>query len=90
MVTVVVVAGVVFALIACKSPTGNDDSGNEAAGVITDPPNTVPVLRTGPATTYLAGDDGDVQAGRVRSADRFTAHGDGTIIDHMTGLMWKT
>jgi hypothetical protein len=47
-------------------------------------------VRTVVTVVVVAGDDGDVQAGRVRSADRFTAHGDGTIIDHMTGLMWKT
>ena len=56
---------------------------------IGNPPSTVPVFRTGQTTMYLAGDDGDFEAGRAWPAVRFTNHGDGTITDHMTGLMWQ-
>lgn len=41
---------------------------------------------TGQTTSYAALDDGAVQAGLPRN---FTDNGDGTIIDHVTNLMWK-
>ncbi|MBN1497716.1 MAG: DUF1566 domain-containing protein, partial [Spirochaetes bacterium] len=34
------------------------------------------------------GQDGDVQSGLAFPSPRFTDHGDGTITDNMTGLMW--
>ncbi|HOO77492.1 MAG TPA: DUF1566 domain-containing protein [bacterium] len=45
------------------------------------------LLRTGQTTIYYSGDDGAYQAGR-----RFfyTDHGDGTVTDNVTGLMWPT
>ncbi|QHI68110.1 Lcl domain-containing protein [Tichowtungia aerotolerans] len=48
------------------------------------------VPRTGQTqgTTY-AGEDGDLQAGAAWPSPRFTDHGDGTVTDHLTGLMWS-
>jgi len=43
-------------------------------------------LRTGQETSYAAGDDGDLQAGRRL---RYVDNGDGTITDLNTGLMWE-
>ena len=45
--------------------------------------------KTGQTTSYSAGDDGDVQAGVEWPDPRFTDNGDGTITDHLTGLMWQ-
>ena len=60
-----------------------------ATVTIDDPPSQVPVFKTGQTTSYLTGDDGDLQAGREWPSPRFTDNGDGTITDHMTGLMWQ-
>lgn len=44
------------------------------------------LARTGQTAPYGTGSDGAVQAGAARS---FTDNGDGTITDHVTGLMWE-
>jgi len=41
---------------------------------------------TGQTTTYVAGDDGDIKAG---AALAYTDHGDGTITDNNTKLVWE-
>lgn len=48
----------------------------------------VELPRTGQLATFHTGDDGDVQAGVPWPSPRFTDHGDGTVTDHLTGLMW--
>lgn len=48
----------------------------------------VSLARTGQATTYLAGDDGDVRAGVPWPEPRFRDNLDGTLTDRLTGLMW--
>lgn len=53
-------------------------------------PISAPVPRTGQTTSYVAQDDGDIQAGVVWPGQRFTNQGDGTVIDNLTGLMWQT
>ena len=47
-----------------------------------------PVAKTGQTTSYLTGDDGDLQKGVASPSPRFTDHGDGTVTDNLTGLMW--
>ena len=47
-----------------------------------------PVPRTGQITSYRDGDDGSYQMGVPWPAPRFTDHGDGTVTDNLTGLMW--
>jgi hypothetical protein len=52
---------------------------------------TVKLPRTGQTTTYTPGDDGDLQKGETWPQwpdSRFIDHGDGTITDTFTGLMW--
>ena len=44
--------------------------------------------RTGQTISYYPGDDGDIQAGIPWPEPRFTDHGDGTVTDNLTGLMW--
>ncbi len=45
-----------------------------------------PLLRTGQTTSYGAGSDGDLQKGVARA---YVDHGDGTVTDTKTGLMWE-
>jgi hypothetical protein len=47
------------------------------------------VLRTGQMTSFAAGDDGDLQRGTSWPEPRFVDHGDGTITDKVTRLMWS-
>jgi hypothetical protein len=46
------------------------------------------VPRTGQTTTYAPGDDGDLQKGVIWPEPRFVDHGDGTVTDKLTGLVW--
>jgi len=48
-------------------------------------PRRTNLLRTGQQESYRPGDDGSYRKGRARS---FTDHGDGTVTDNVTGLMW--
>lgn len=49
-------------------------------------PTQVPI--TGQTTSAFTGDDGDLQTGVAVPVDRFTDNGDGTVTDHLTGLIW--
>jgi len=46
------------------------------------------IWKTGQTISYSEGDDGDHQMGIPLPAPRFIDHGDGTITDCLTGLMW--
>jgi hypothetical protein len=48
-----------------------------------------PVPKTGQTASYATGDDGDLQKGVASPTPRFTDHGDGTVTDNLTGLMWQ-
>jgi len=48
----------------------------------------VSIAATGQATSYAAGDDGALRKGTAWPEVRFTANGDGTVTDHLTGLIW--
>jgi hypothetical protein len=50
---------------------------------------TIRIPRTGQTTGYYAGDDGNLQKGASWPATRFTNNGDGTMTDHLTGLIWE-
>lgn len=47
------------------------------------------IRKTGQTTSYHANDDGALQKGVAPPASRFTDHGNGTITDNLTGLMWE-
>lgn len=52
---------------------------------------TVQLPKTGQTTSYAPGDDGDLQKGIPWAQwpdARFVDHGDGTVTDTFTGLMW--
>jgi hypothetical protein len=44
--------------------------------------------KTGQTTSYVDGDDGDLQRGVTWPSPRFTDNGDGTVTDNLTGLIW--
>jgi hypothetical protein len=44
--------------------------------------------RTGQTVSYAAGDDGDLERGVLWPSPRFTDNSDGTVTDHLTGLVW--
>ncbi len=46
------------------------------------------VPKTGQTTSYRTGDDGFLQKGVTWPNPRFTDHGNGTVTDNLTGLMW--
>jgi len=50
--------------------------------------NYSPVPKTGQTTSWLEGDDGDLQRGVSWPAPRFTDNDDGTVTDNLTGLIW--
>jgi hypothetical protein len=49
-----------------------------------------PVPKTGQTTSYATCDDGILQKGVVWPSPRFTNNGNGTVTDHLTGLIWLT
>jgi hypothetical protein len=51
---------------------------------------TIQLPATGQTTSYYPGDDGDLQIGVPIPVNRFTDHGDGSVTDELTGLMWTT
>jgi YD repeat-containing protein len=48
----------------------------------------VDLPKTGQTISYVARDDGDIQAGVEWPSPRFKDNGNGTITDNLTGLMW--
>ena len=50
--------------------------------------NFAPVPKTGQTQSYAPGDDGDLQLGVQWPDLRFTDNGNGTVTDHLTGLIW--
>ncbi len=72
-------------------------SGNIAVGRVifgipgsaaTNPAYPVVLQRTGQSESYRPGDDGDLQKGAPWAVPRFVEHGNGTLTDQNTGLMW--
>ncbi len=52
------------------------------------PGKPAPVWKTGQTFTSATGDDGDLRVGVPWPDPRFTDHGNGTVTDNLTGLMW--
>ncbi|MGA9670582.1 MAG: DUF1566 domain-containing protein [Terracidiphilus sp.] len=52
----------------------------------TNPLVTLPA--TGQTTSYVPGDDASLHKGVAWPANRFTDNQDGTVTDHLTGLIW--
>jgi len=49
---------------------------------------TIELPKTGQITSFVTGDDGDIQAGVAWPNPRFHDNRDGTMTDNLTGLMW--
>ncbi len=49
---------------------------------------TASLARTGQAASYAIGDDVSFKSGVAWPATRFTDNADGTVTDHLTGLVW--
>jgi hypothetical protein len=64
----------------------DDDSDDECDDECDDYP--APVARTGQTMSYGCGDDGDLQKGACWPEPRFTDNLNGTVTDHLTGLVW--
>ena len=60
------------------------------AGAWTGPTVPFPVAKTGQTTSYGTRDDGALapQTGAAWLSPRFTNHGNGTVTDNLTGLVW--
>ena len=46
------------------------------------------MAKTGQTDSFASGDDGDLQKGIAWPIPRFTDHGDGTVTDNLTRLIW--
>jgi len=79
------------------------DVPGDCVGTLSDSANTIevalancqpvpkalaPLAPTGQVTSYLPGDDGDLQMGIPSPMPRFTDNGDSTATDRLTGLTW--
>jgi len=53
-----------------------------------DPLFPANVWETGQISSYATGDDGELKRGVSWPTPRFTDHGDSTVTDNLTGLMW--
>ncbi len=70
------------------SATSGTISGNTTLTVTAMAGGTAPVLRTGQTTSYYPRDDGALQKGIASPSPRFTDNLNGTVTDHLTGLIW--
>ena len=70
----------------------NVGAASEQAGFEVDDTNAneapAQLWKTGQTYMYVFGDDGDLEKGVAWPAPRFIGHGDGTVTDNLTGLMW--
>ncbi len=48
----------------------------------------ITLQKTGQSTSYATRDDGDLEVGVTPPVSRFINHGNGTVTDRFTGLMW--
>lgn len=62
-------------------PAGAQQIAEKKEGLIT-------VQKTGSKISYMENDDGDIRAGLEWPAPRFTDNENGTVTDHLAGLMW--
>ncbi len=67
-------------------PNASLSGANFAAYDGSNPP--VSIAATGQSTSYATGDDGALQQGVTWPEGRFADNQDGTVTDHLTGLVW--
>ena len=84
-----VLTGLALFSYGCHVPNGFESSNPTTSSMTaSNAGNNTEVPKTGQRISYGAGDDGDLQAGKAWPNIRFTDHGDGTVTDRLTGLMW--
>jgi hypothetical protein len=71
-----------FATMPARDVAGADFTASRAGDKIASLP------RTGQTASYASGDDAAAQHGVAWPAQRFADNGDGTVTDHLTGLVW--
>ena len=76
------ITGIHYDSLANGSMTGADFAAYDGSNPLAT------VARTGQTTSYAAGDDAGLQKGVAWPAIRFTDNQDGTVTDHLTGLLW--
>lgn len=81
--TVTEPAGVII-----MEPTTTKSDTNALKRDVCNPLPMTNLPKTGQSRSYNAGDDGYVQAGVAWPALRFSDHGNGTVTDNLTGLVW--
>jgi hypothetical protein len=67
-------------------PSHNVTSANFTA--LTTGDKMVSLARTGQSLSYASGDDGAARTGVAWPTTRFTDNANGTVTDHLTGLVW--
>ena len=77
-------SGTALTMIAVFLVVGALSLGTTHAGTL----NPAPVAQTGQTISYGPGDDGELQKGVGWPDPRFTDNLDGTVTDHLTGLVW--
>jgi len=80
-------SGMIFNTIDFNAVSGNSVTGaNFNAYNGSNPP--VSLASTGQQISYVAGDDADVNKGVAWPSSRFTDNLNGSVTDHLTGLIW--
>ena len=95
LLIVLTVTMVVFTLCACQmqsrsEKTGTISSEQQTSKKVVKSDNGEPpgIFQTGQKRTLMATDDGDLRVGKPWPEPRFIDHGDGTVTDRVSGLMW--
>jgi len=76
------ITGIHYDSLLGESMTGADFAAYDGSNPLAS------VARTGQVTSYAIGDDASLKMGVAWPATRFTDNQDGTVTDHLTGLVW--
>ena len=76
------ITGIHYDSLLNQSMTGADFTAYDGSNPLAT------VARTGQVTSFAAGDDAALEKGVAWPATRFTDNQDGTVTDHLTGLIW--
>ena len=80
-------AGITFTVINFNSTPGNSVNGANFVAYDGSTPQ-VHLAASGQTASYAAGDDAALHHGVAWPTVRFVDHGDGTVTDQLTGLVW--
>jgi hypothetical protein len=77
-----------FTLFLALSGGERVAAGDEVYVIPSMKKNYAPVPKTGQTASHAAGDDGELEKGVAWPSPRFIDHGNGTVTDRLTGLIW--